>query len=75
MNRRTWAGPVLRAAPAAALAASRSIGVFGFTERGLQPSPQSLISIVVEVMTLLLLAPALLGHLRRVRTARSHPGT
>ncbi|MBS2532029.1 hypothetical protein KGQ20_04530 [Catenulispora sp. NF23] len=38
-------------------AASRTIGVFGFTEHGWQPSPQSLISVLVEVATLLLLAP------------------
>ncbi|MBS2546747.1 hypothetical protein KGQ19_07690 [Catenulispora sp. NL8] len=41
-------------------AASRTIGVFGFTEHGRQPSPQSLISVLVEVATLLLLAPTFL---------------
>ena len=58
-------GPVLlrlAAAGAAAgalggFAASRTVGVFGFTERGWQPSPQSLISVLVEVATLLLLVP------------------
>jgi len=58
-------GPVLlrlAAAGAAAgalggFAASRTVGVFGFTERGWQPSPQSLISVLVEVATLLLLMP------------------
>ena len=36
-------------------AASRSIGVFGFTERGLQPAPQALISLISELGTLALL--------------------
>ena len=60
-------GPVLlrvAAAGAAAgalggFAASRTIGVFGFTERGWQPAPQSLISVLVEVGTLLLIVPAM----------------
>lgn len=50
-------------------AASRTIGVFGFTERGLQPSPQSLISILAEAATLLLLVPTLVHVLRGVRPA------
>jgi hypothetical protein len=54
-------------------AASRTIGVFGFTERGLQPSPQSLISVLVEAATLLLLAPTLIHVLRGIRLARERP--
>jgi hypothetical protein len=68
-------GPVyLRLAAAGAAAgalggflASRTIGVFGFTEKGWQPSPQSLLSVLVEVATLLLVAPALI---ETVKTAR-----
>ncbi|MFB7456794.1 hypothetical protein [Streptomyces sp. NPDC056188] len=37
-------------------AASRTVGVFGFTEHGLQPAPQALLSILAEAGTLLLLA-------------------
>ncbi|MEV5011615.1 MULTISPECIES: hypothetical protein [unclassified Streptomyces] len=37
-------------------AASRTVGVFGFTEHGLQPAPQALLSILAETGTLLLLA-------------------
>ncbi|MFK0106239.1 hypothetical protein [Streptomyces sp. NPDC091217] len=37
-------------------AASRTVGVFGFTERGLQPAPQAVLSLVAETGTLLLLA-------------------
>lgn len=35
---------------------SRTVGVFGFTERGLQPAPQALLSLVFEILTLGLLA-------------------
>ncbi|MEY9927563.1 hypothetical protein ABH926_002197 [Catenulispora sp. GP43] len=67
-------GPVyirIAAAGAAAgalggFAASRTVGVFGFTERGWQPSPQSLVSVLVEVATLLLLAPTAIGLVRRL---------
>lgn len=45
-------------------AASRTIGVFGFTERGWEPAPQSLISVLVEVGTLVLVAPTLIAVLR-----------
>ena len=34
---------------------SRTVGVFGFTERGLQPAPQSLISLISELGALALL--------------------
>ncbi len=39
----------------AGFVASRTVGVFGFTERGLQPAPQALLSVVCEVAALLLL--------------------
>src|SRR5579859_6961352 len=34
---------------------SRTVGVFGFTERGLQPAPQALVSLISELSTLALL--------------------
>lgn len=53
---------------------SRTVGVFGFLEHGWQPAPQSVLSVLAETMTLLLLAPsfviALHGELHR-RTANS----
>ncbi|MGW7006713.1 hypothetical protein ACWGCW_28800 [Streptomyces sp. NPDC054933] len=59
-----FAAPVLLRAAAAGVAlgalagfaASRTIGVFGFTEHGLQPAPQALLSVLLETGTLLLLA-------------------
>ena len=40
----------------AGFAASRTTGIFGFTERGLQPAPQALVSLLAEAATLVLLA-------------------
>ncbi|MCQ4079373.1 hypothetical protein NGB36_01810 [Streptomyces sp. RB6PN25] len=59
-----FAAPLLLRAAAAGVAlgalagftASRTVGVFGFTEHGLQPAPQALLSILTETGTLLLLA-------------------
>ena len=34
---------------------SRTVGVFGFTERGLQPAPQAMISLICELGALVLL--------------------
>jgi hypothetical protein len=38
----------------AGFAASRTVGIFGFLERGLDPAPQALISVLVEVAALVL---------------------
>jgi hypothetical protein len=54
-------------------AASRTIGVFGFTERGWEPSPQSLTSVLVEIGTLLLLAATFLVAHRAPRADRRPP--
>lgn len=42
--------------------ASRTIGVLGFVEYGLQPAPQALISLLVETTALALLAVPLLDR-------------
>ncbi|MGK4585438.1 DUF6529 family protein [Kitasatospora sp. HPMI-4] len=56
------APPLLRIAAAtiaictlAAFAASRTVGLFGFSEQGLQPAPQALLSLIVEALVLLIL--------------------
>ncbi len=47
-------------------AASRTTGVFGFIEHGLQPAPQALLSIVTECATVLsLLTAGYLTHRRQ----------
>jgi hypothetical protein len=55
--------PVLRLVAAGTAAgaltgfvASRTVGVFGFTEHGFQPRPQALLSVLAECATLALLA-------------------
>jgi hypothetical protein len=75
------APPVLRIAAAAlALGAlggfigSRTVGVLGFTERGFQPAPQAVISVLVEVCTLLLLLGPVMIWLLRQREPRSASG-
>jgi hypothetical protein len=45
----------------AGFAASRTVGIFGFVERGLEPAPQALISLLVEVATLALLVVGVPG--------------
>jgi hypothetical protein len=47
---------------------SRTIGVWGFTERGFQPHPDALLSVLSEIATLGLLA-ALWAYVLRHRTA------
>ncbi|MFF8950051.1 hypothetical protein ACF09I_14875 [Streptomyces sp. NPDC014940] len=50
--------------------ASRTVGVFGFTERGLQPAPQAILSLLAETGTLLLLAIWQMTVATRHRAAR-----
>ncbi|MFI5972200.1 hypothetical protein [Streptomyces sp. NPDC051452] len=50
--------------------ASRTVGVFGFTEHGLQPEPQAVLSLLAEVGTLLLLAIWQVSVTRQPRAAR-----
>ncbi|WP_103355744.1 hypothetical protein [Amycolatopsis sp. CA-128772] len=67
-------GPLLLRPAAAGLAAgalagfalSRTSGLFGFAERGFQPAPQALLSVLAEVAVLVLVAFAWY----RVRQAR-----
>jgi hypothetical protein len=45
-----------------AFALSRTIGLFGFIETGWQPAPYAVITVAVEVLTLVLVATAALRH-------------
>ncbi|MFE5585532.1 DUF6529 family protein [Kitasatospora sp. NPDC056531] len=59
-----------------AFAASRTTGLFGFSENGLHPSPQAPLSLVAEALTLLVLAawqPSLAAAARS-RAAAAEPG-
>jgi hypothetical protein len=57
----------------AGFALSRTVGIFGFTERGWQPSPQSLLSVVAEIATLLLLLPTFLVATRSILRRQFEP--
>ncbi|MFJ9779630.1 hypothetical protein ACIRSS_08605 [Amycolatopsis sp. NPDC101161] len=48
----------LAAGALAGFALSRTTGLFGFSERGFQPAPQALVSVLAEVAVLVLVAVA-----------------
>jgi hypothetical protein len=52
----------------AGFVASRTVGVFGFTERGLQPAPQALLSVLTEIAVVLLLSTAAVIRIRSLTT-------
>ncbi|MFE4956988.1 hypothetical protein ACFRCW_23530 [Streptomyces sp. NPDC056653] len=56
----------------AGFATSRTIGLFGFTERGLQPAPQALLSLIAETLTLLTVVAWQAFEVRRHRRTRPH---
>jgi len=57
-----------------AFAMSRTVGIFGFVEHGLQPSPQAFISVIAEVTALVALAaPAAIWLLAAYRRRSNIP--
>ena len=56
-----WAGALLSVGTLIALALSRTMGLFGFTERGWEPSPQAAVSVIAEVLTVVLVAVSVLS--------------
>jgi hypothetical protein len=54
-----------------AFALSRTVGLFGFTETGWQPAPYAVITVVVEVLTLLLVGATALRQ--RPRASKDLP--
>ncbi len=62
-----WAGGVFSVAALAAFALSRTVGLFGFTERGWQPSPHAAVSVIAEVLTVALVTASVLNS--RSKTA------
>ena len=71
-------GPLLLRLAAAGLAAgalagfvlSRTTGLFGFSERGFQPAPEALLSVLTEVAVLVLVAITLYHARRRAVSAK-----
>jgi hypothetical protein len=55
-----WAAAAVAGGSVVAFALSRTVGLFGFAERGWDPSPHAAISVGAEVLTVLLWAGGLL---------------
>ncbi len=62
-----WAAAALAGGALVAFALSRTVGLFGFSETGWQPSPHAAISVIAEVLTVGLWAVYVVGHRRRGR--------
>jgi hypothetical protein len=65
-----WAAAALAGGALGAFVLSRTVGLFGFSETGWQPSPHAAISVVAEVMVVGLWAVSVIGH-RRARALQS----
>ena len=61
-----WAAAMLAGGSLVAFALSRTVGLFGFSEQGWQPSPHAAVTVVAEVLTVALCAAYLLNG-RRAR--------
>jgi hypothetical protein len=59
-----WVAAAVAGGSLLAFALSRTVGLFGFSERGWDPSPHAFISVAAEVLTVLLWAGALVGWRR-----------
>jgi hypothetical protein len=57
-----WAAAMLAGGSLVAFALSRTVGLFGFSEQGWQPSPHAAVSVVAEALTVGLWAAYLVGH-------------
>jgi hypothetical protein len=57
-----WAAAMLAGGSLVAFALSRTVGLFGFSEQGWQPSPHAVVSVVAEALTVGLWAAYLVVH-------------
>lgn len=53
-----WVAAVLSVGALIAFVLSRTVGLFGFTERGWQPAPEAALAVIAEVLTVVLVAVA-----------------
>jgi drug/metabolite transporter (DMT)-like permease len=65
-----WAAAALAGGALGAFVLSRTVGLFGFSEQGWQPSPHAAISVVAELVVVGLWAVYVIGH-RRARAPQS----
>ncbi|HYR17651.1 MAG TPA: hypothetical protein VEQ67_26060, partial [Mycobacterium sp.] len=68
----SWAAGVLSVGALIAFALSRTMGLFGFTERGWSPSPYAALSVIAEALTVVLVAVLVLIRRRRVKRVEPH---
>ena len=59
-----WAAAAVAGGALAAFALSRTVGLFGFSETGWQPSPHAAISVITELLAIGLWAAYAIGHRR-----------
>ena len=62
-----WVAGVLSVGALVAFGLSRTVGLFGFAERGWNPSPQAAVSVIAEVLTVVFVAASVL--ISRSKTA------
>jgi hypothetical protein len=60
-----WAAAVVAGGALVAFVLSRTVGLFGFSERGWQPSPHAAVSVVAELLTVGLWVAYLIDRRRR----------
>jgi hypothetical protein len=68
-----WAAAAVAGGSLVAFVLSRTVGVFGFLERGWDPAPHAAISVAAEVLTVVLWAVGLVGAGVLVRRSRPVP--
>src|SRR3954453_16440963 len=56
-----WVAGVLSVGALVVFALSRTVGLFGFAERGWNPSPQAAVSVIAEVLTVVFVAASMLS--------------
>src|ERR1700721_4343662 len=59
-----WAAAAVSGGALGAFALSRTVGLFGFSETGWEPSPHAAISVAAEVLAVGLWAVSVFGHRR-----------
>ena len=67
-----WAAAAMAGGSLVAFALSRTVGLFGFSERGWDPSPHAAITVAAEVLCVLLWAGGLVRLPRPRRVAAGH---
>jgi hypothetical protein len=68
-----WAGAAMAGGSLVAFVLSRTVGLFGFSERGWDPSPHAAITVAAEVLCVLLWAGGLLWGSGLVKWRRPVP--